>query len=805
MSETLSEQAAQALEWPRLLELLAQHARSVIGMAQCRSLPLSGDLAEACLRQQETTEMVRLLEGSDPVPTLSFPDIREQLTRSSKGGELEPVELRDCAMVLTLMTEVEQYAKSHTVETRTLARVLEPLHVTKSLQGLLRAIERVIQTDGSIKDSASPELQRLTSQAQELKHEMRQHLERILHSKRYEDVLQESYFAQREGRYVVPVKADMRGRVPGIVHDVSASGATVFVEPRELVELNNSIKVADLEIEREVHRILRELSGLVASKANDIGQGIEALAECDVIKAKAEVSRRLKCNPVALNEQGRVVLKQARHPLLLIAKDHVVANDIHMEEAIRVLVISGPNTGGKTVTLKILGLFALMVRAGLHLPCAPESEMALFTDLYADIGDAQDLSRDLSSFSAHMTHMIRLLSESAAGPTPDEFSMPCSLVLLDEPVTSTDPQEGAALAEALLCRLFEMNMKVVATTHYGALKELAQTTPGFANASVEFDVERFAPTYRLFAGIPGGSSALEIAGRLGMDERIVNDARTRLHRDNQRLDELMADLQRKQRQLAEDSVRIQRARQEAEQAAREAQALRAQLEAAEQEARRGLKKKLGEQFQRARAEVQATVDSLKREQKLIKAKETKERLRELETRTREELAPTGKPIPLEQLGIGDTVEIVGLAMTGSLLETPQGKKRVRVKVGEGEILATVSSLVGLAHETGAEAAPSTSTVTTPRRVSTSNGLGLDEQTVVDVRGQAADDALDQVVAALDRAALSGAPYLRIIHGHGTGRLKSVLREYLEESPYVAEFRPGDRAEGGDGVTVAKLC
>lgn len=747
--------------------------------------------------------MVRLLEGSDPVPTLSFPDIREQLTRSCKGGELEPVELRDCVIVLTLMTEVEQYAKSHTVETRTLARVLEPLHVTKSLQGLLRSIERVIQTDGSIKDSASPELQRLTSQAQELKHDMRQHLERILHSKRYEDVLQESYFAQREGRYVVPVKADMRGRVPGIVHDVSASGATVFVEPRELVELNNSIKVADLEIEREVHRILRELSGLVASNANDIGQGIEALAECDVIKAKAEVSRRLKCNPVALNEQGRVVLKQARHPLLLIAKDHVVANDIHMEEAIRVLVISGPNTGGKTVTLKILGLFALMVRAGLHLPCAPESEMALFTDLYADIGDAQDLSRDLSSFSAHMTHMIRLLSESAAKPTPNECSTPCSLVLLDEPVTSTDPQEGAALAEALLCRLVEMNMKVVATTHYGALKELAQTTPGFANASVEFDVERFAPTYRLFAGIPGGSSALEIAGRLGMDERIVNDARTRLHRDNQRLDELMADLQRKQRQLAEDSVRIQRAREEAEQAAREAQALRAQLEAAEQEARRGLKKKLGEQFQRARAEVQATVDSLKREQKLIKAKETKERLHELETRTREELAPTGKPIPLEQLGIGDTVEIVGLAMTGSLLETPQGKKRVRVKVGEGEILATVSSLVGVAQESSATA-PSTSTSPMSRRVSTSNGLGLDEQTVVDVRGQAADDALDQVVAALDRAALNGAPYLRIIHGHGTGRLKSVLREYLEESPYVAEFRPGDQAEGGDGATVARL-
>lgn len=748
--------------------------------------------------------MVSVLEGSDPMPALTFPDIREQLIRSGKGGALEAVELRDCAVVLALMADVARYAEAHQGALQALARVLEPLHITQTLKGVLRAIEGAIQSDGSMKDTASPELRRLTHQAQGLKQEMRQQLEQLLHSKRYADVLQESYFAQREGRYVVPVKADMRGRIPGIVHDVSSSGATVFLEPRELVELNNSIKVADLEIEREVQRILRELTALVASRAGDIGQGMAVLADCDVIRAKAEMSRRLKCRPVVLNGDGRVMLKQARHPLLLIAKDHVVANDVSMDEKVRVLVISGPNTGGKTVTLKIVGLFALMARAGLHLPCAPESEMALFTDLYADIGDAQDLTRDLSSYSAHMTSLIRLLSESAAQPMSSEHSTPRSLVLLDEPVTSTDPQEGAALAEALLCRLAELNMKVVVTTHYGALKELAQTTSGFMNASVEFDVERLAPTYRLFIGIPGGSSAFEIAGRLGMDSNILNDARRRLHHEDHRLDELMADLQRKQRQLTEDGERAQRARLEAEQAAREAQALRAQLEEAEQEARRGLKKKLGEQFQRARAEVQATVDSLKREQKLIKAKETKQRLSELEVKTRQELAPASEPVPVEQLTVGDVVEIVGLGMTGSLLEPPQGKKRVRVKVGEGELLATVSNLVGLARETASGAPPQTLSPSDSRRFSTSGGLGLDEQTVVDVRGQAADEALDQVVAALDRATLDGAPFLRIIHGHGTGRLKSVLREYLKASPYVAEFRPGDRAEGGDGVTVAKL-
>jgi DNA mismatch repair protein MutS2 len=297
-------------------------------------------------------------------------------------------------------------------------------------------------------------------------------------------------------------------------------------------------------------------------------------------------------------------------------------------------------------------------------------------------------------------------------------------------------------------------MKVVATTHYGALKELAQTTPGFGNASVEFNVEQLAPTYRLFMGIPGGSSALEIAGRLGMDECLVNDARRRLHRQNYRLDELMADLQRKQRQLAEDREQTKRSRQEAEQAAREAHALRAQLEAAEQEARRGLKKKLGEQFQRARAEVQATVDSLKREQKLIKVKETKERLRELETKSRQELTPPNEPIPIERLAIGDTVEIAGLGMTGTLLEIPQGKKRVRVKVGEGEILATVSNLVGIVGEPCSGPPQPTAAALPLHRSTTDTGLGLDEQTVVDVRGQAVDEALDQVVAALDRATLA---------------------------------------------------
>lgn len=797
----LFRQTTQVLEWPRLLDALAGHARSTMGAARCRDLELANDLHDARRRQQETTEMGQLQASGETLPILAFPDIRDPLARGMKGAVLEVHELRDCAMVLELTEESGRFVERHQHDAPALLSVAQPLQSVRELKPVKTALDAAIHSDGSIKESATPELRRLTRQAQGLKQQMRDQVNQMLHSRRYEDILQEQYFAEREGRYVIPVKADMRGKVPGIVHDVSASGATVFIEPRELVELNNSIKVVDLEIEREVRRILRELSALVAAHSEGILAGVDALAILDDISARASFGRQLKAHPVGLNDEGCVKLLQARHPLLVLSKEQVVANDLFLEESIHVLVISGPNTGGKTVTLKIVGLFALMVRAGLHLPCAAESEMAIFPDVYADIGDAQDLARDLSSFSAHMIQMIQLLDETDLQRRNDSHGVPRQwLVLLDEPVTSTDPAEGAALAEALLCRLAALGMKVVATTHYGPLKALAHTMPGFANAAVEFDVATLSPTYRLFMGAPGGSSALEIAGRLGMDRALLDEARLKLHKDERAMETMLQDLQATQRQLADDLARAVEARREAEQAEQRAKAQLAHLEDTEREAQKGLKRKLSEQFSRARAEVQATVDAVKGEQKLIKAKAAKQRLSELEAETRAALAPAVTPISLEQLSVGDQVEISGLGVTGILLETPQGKKRVKVKVGQGEVLATVANLVGLAR--GVEAQPPVSS--SPRRVSSGGGLGLDEQTVVDVRGKAADEALDEVVAALDRATLAGVPFLRIVHGHGTGKLKASLRDYLKDSPYVAEFRTGDRTEGGDGVTVVKL-
>ncbi len=738
--------------------------------------------------------MAALQSASDPMPPLTFPDIRECLARAAKGASLDTLELRDHALLFALWEEVVRYLRRHAAEAPAVAALGERLQAIGALRSIIRALDEAIHPDGSIKESATPELRRLTHQAQDLKQRMRGQLDHLLQSRRYAELLQEQYFVQREGRYVVPIKAEMQGRVPGIVHDVSSSGATVFVEPRELVELNNAIKVADLEVDREVRRILRELSQLIAARSDTIAAGLEALTELDAVAARAAFGRLLEAHPVPLNDVGSVQLRRARHPLLILAKPDVVANDILLDETVRVLIISGPNTGGKTVTLKIIGLFALMVRAGLLLPCEPDSEMGVFSEVYADIGDAQDLSRDLSSFSAHMTQMIQLLHETKKATQ--------ALVLLDEPVTSTDPTEGAALAEALLCRLAALGLKVVATTHYRPLKALAQTTPGFRNASVEFDVATLAPTYRLFMGVPGGSSALEIAGRLGMDQAVLDDARTKMEQDDRVLERMLDDLHAKQRQLTADLAQAETARIEAEEAAKQAKEQLARIEATEREERKGIKKKLQEQFSRARAEVQATVDQVKREQKLIKAQEAKQRLRELETQARAELVPGGQPVPIGQLTVGDRVEIGGLGMTGTLLESPQGKKRVRVKVGEGEVLATTANLIGLAREVSEE--PSAAVSPPSRPLGATRSYYAEEQTVVDVRGKAADDALDEVIAALDRAAMSGAPFLRVIHGHGTGKLKVNLREYFSASAYVLDFRPGDRSEGGDGVTVVTL-
>jgi DNA mismatch repair protein MutS2 len=792
--DALLAKARQVLEWDAVLEALAARTVSALGAERCRSLPLADTLDEASASLRETAEMVALEASGDGLPLTNFPDLRLVVERAAKGAPLQAMDCRDLSIVLGLVSDILRCLQRRRDEVPALGAVAAELD---DLPHLKCSLDRCVDHEGNIRESATPELRDLIHHANALKQKIRAKLEAMLGSARFADLLQEQYFAQRENRYVLPIKVERKSEVPGIVHDMSASGATVFIEPRELVDLNNQIKEADLAVDREVHRILQDLSQQVTAHADALRTDLDVLGRLDCLRAKASLARLLTASDPLVNAEGRIRLRQARHPLLVLSRlqgqEPVIPNDLELCDPVRVLIISGPNTGGKTVTLKIVGLFALMVRAGLQLPCAPGSDMAFFPDIYADIGDAQDLTKDLSSFSAHMTDMIALLREAGPG----------SLVLLDEPVTSTDPAEGAALAHALLVHLASRGFTVVATTHYNDLKALAQSYSGFVNASVEFNIATLAPTYRLILGMPGGSSAIDIAGRLGMDEAILDEAVRLVDARERALERLMEELQETRRKLDEDARRTAELLAEAETAARLQKELAARLAATEQESRKTVRKKITDEILKARAEVQSVIEEIKTDKRLGKAREAKERLAAIERAMRANLARAGDYRPVAELRIGDCVEVVNLGTVGLLLENPSGKKRVRIRMGEAEVSVAVSDLAGLAE--GAPHEKPQPQGGTPARAGRGHPLSAHaEPAVVDVRGQTAEEAQDAVVACLDRAALAGAQTVRIIHGHGTGRLKQALRDYLKTSPYVASFRPGERAEGGDGVTVVSL-
>ena len=783
-----------------------------MGADLCRALRLAKHRAEAEQLLDETSEMLALQDRKEGFSIIPFPDLRPMLVRLDKGGVLEAGEFHQIAVVLGQVAEVKTKLAAANVSIPSLCRRAEALSDHRQLKN---AIDRCIDDEGHMRPNATPELSKLTETLRGCKERIRTRMDAMLSKPKIVELLQEQYVDLRANRYVLPVRAECRSQVSGIVHDVSASGATVFIEPRELVERNNQMKVAELDIEREVRRILNDLAQQLMPHTTHIADDLMSLAELDRIAAQAAMSRLLEANAVELNTQGCIRLDRARHPLLVLGRLHariaaestehdtrgenpneVIANDLHLDDTVRGLVISGPNAGGKTVTLKLLGLFALMVRAGLHLPCAAGSAMGFFPEIYADIGDAQDLSRDLSSFSAHITMMIGLLRHAAPG----------GLVLLDEPATSTDPTEGAALAEALLLRLTEQGMKVVVTTHYPRLKVLAQSRPGFLNASAEFDVPTLSPTYRVLFGIPGGSSAIDIAGRLGMDEALLEDALGRAtqgatEEDEQAMTRIVDELQQRQRHLEEELTRARAAREASEHSAHAQRETMTRIQQAERELKRDARKKLSEEFAMAKRRLHQLLDDIKKETSPGAMKKAKEQLAAIEREATERLSDPATRIPIDQLRAGDQVEIIPLGVLGRLCEPPQSNRRVRVRIGERELSVDVQHLGGRIHAASSEHDAGTHTAQPNIAPCGVTDAGSD---ILDVRGKYADDALYAVETFLDHVSLSNASLVRVIHGHGTGKLKQVLREYLKESPYVTGFRPGDRREGGDGVTIVDL-
>lgn len=746
--------------------------------------------------------MLELQHVAVPFPAVQFEDSSQALHKTEKGGILDLHTLRDVSALIHVAGAVRRCL---VVNQQTAAALFAYYGSLPDLSELRDEIDACVSAEGEMLDHASPALYEALRLAQGLKQHIRRRVENMVASSRFRDLLQEPYYAERENRYVLPIKAERQHDLHGIVHDISASGATVFMEPRELIDLNNQIKVAELQVTREINRILQELTSRVVQHLDDLRSLLQVLTILDCIGAKARLSARMNGTPVRLNTDGHVRLWNARHPLLPLPKEQVVPNDVMFEKDFAVLVISGPNTGGKTVLLKLLGLCSLMVRGGLHLPCRDGSEMAFFEETFADIGDAQDLTKDLSSFSAHISKLIGLL-KSIEHRTGGES--PQTLVLLDEVISSTDPAEGAALAEALLRRFAELNLKVVVTTHYNSLKTLALSTPGFLNASLEFDVNTLAPTYRFISGIPGGSSALDIAGRLGMDPLILDQALDFVHREDRQLDHVFADLQRTHQALKEELEEARTQREMAGRDATEAQAIAERLRSIERDEIKKMKKKFREELATARAEIRRITESLQRQRTWSHAQEAQQQLQQVEAVINRHTA--SETVPVESLEEGDVVEIANLDTLGRLLEKPEGKKSVRVQVGASELSVHVERLVGIGK---AGSVPDVVPQGDPPRSSKPSALSKEGVPSgspspgfagIDLRGQTAEEALEQLTAQLDQALLGNAKAIRIIHGHGTGKLKTAIRQFLAQSAYVEAFRPGSKEEGGDGVTMAEL-
>ncbi len=796
----------QVLEWPVLIDCLANEAASTMGAACCRALVFSADLQTARIQQQETTEMVDILEGSHPLPSMVFPDIRNVLARAEKEGVLDGTDLRDIALVVGLGHTIRHHLEIHGSPFPMIRARCEKLH---DLLWIKQVIDSCIDLNGHLRESASPELYQLTQKRQGLRQTMRRQLEGMLASQEYEDLLQGQYFAERENRYVIPIKAERQHAIDGIVHDISGSGATVFIEPRHLIELNNSIKFADLQVAQEERHILQDLSSRVAEHVWAIRENLSCLADVDCLMAKARLSIKTHGSPINLNQDHCIDLQQARHPLLALTKEHVIPNSIHIEGDTTVLIISGPNAGGKTVSLKLVGLFAMMVKVGLHPTCGPDSKMALFGQVFADIGDSQDLSKDVSSFSGHVLNMIALLKNIGSPGKPANSDV---LILLDEVGSSTDPIEGAALAEALLTRLCEFGCTIIATTHYPTLKTLAFRNPHVRNASQEFDMVTLAPTYRLIDGIPGGSSALEIAERLGLDSTIIQSAQVLIQRHDCDLDAIFRALQETQTRLERECEQAQHLRQEAQHLFDEAEVTRNQLQEQERVDRQRYRKQWQQEFSKAQRQLNQIINDLKTDKTLSKVRSIQQTIGSVNQEILSRL-PNNSLESSEPPHEGDLVEIDPLGTIGILQESLEGKKQVSIRVGTQTIKTAPSAVRRATASSGNKSLSrpqqlsrkrSLSTISTETNPPSSHQAPGQYQQELNIRGFRLDDAMEMTLAALDHALVTQAKYLKVIHGQGSGALKTGIRTFCQSSPYIQSFRPGDPAEGGDGVTVIEL-
>ena len=790
----MNQKALKVLEYDKIIQLLAEQATSDAGKKRCLELVPMTDKQLITDAQAQTADALSRIYRKGSISFGGLKDPGFQMKRLEIGGCLNAAELLSICTLL----EITRRAKAYSRENRddlpadsldVLFAGLEPL------TPLLEEIRRCILAEDEISDDASPALHSVRRTIRNINDKIHGAMNNLLNSSTTRSYLQDAVITMRNGRYCLPVKAEYKGQVPGMIHDQSSTGSTLFIEPMSVVKLNNDLKEAFLKEQEAIEAVLAELSNLTAQYAAYLLDNYRILADLDFIFAKANLAKIQNGMAPIFNTEGRIRIRQGRHPLLDPKK--VVPIDVHLGDTFHLLIITGPNTGGKTVSLKTVGLFTLMGQAGLHIPAKDRSELAIFDDVYADIGDEQSIEQSLSTFSSHMTNIVSILKHAT----------PQSLVLFDELCAGTDPDEGAALAISILDRLRQDGIRTMATTHYSEIKLYALSTTGVENACCEFSVQTLSPTYRLLIGIPGKSNAFAISSKIGLPADLIEDAKTRITKENENFEDVIADLEQSRLTIEKEQAEINRYKEEAA-------SLKKQLEEKQERLTRSRDRVLQEANQQAAAILKEAKDladeTIRNFHKYGKTHMDASAMEKDREKIRKKMAKAQSKSSIQKkeqinhnvpkkLRLGDSVKILSMNLKGTVHTLPDVKGNLFVQAGILRYQTNIRDLI-LVNDDATPAVHNTKTGAGKLKMSKSLSVSPE----INLIGKTVDEALMELDKYLDDAYLAHLKSVRIVHGKGTGALRKAVQGHLKRQKYVKAFHLGEFGEGDAGVTIAEF-
>ena len=790
----MNQKALKVLEYDKIIQLLADQATSDAGKKRCLELVPMTDKQQITEAQTQTSDALSRIYRKGNISFGGLKDPGFQMKRLEIGGSLNAAELLSICTLLEITKRAKAYSRANRDDLPgdsldALFAGLEPL------TPLLEEIRRCILAEDEISDDASPALHSVRRTIRNINDKIHGAMNNLLNSSTTRSYLQDAVITMRNGRYCLPVKAEYKGQVPGMIHDQSSTGSTLFIEPMSVVKLNNDLKEAFLKEQEAIEAVLAELSNLTAQYAPYLLDNYRILVDLDFIFAKANLAKIQNGMAPIFNTEGRIRIRQGRHPLLDPKK--VVPIDVHLGDTFHLLIVTGPNTGGKTVSLKTVGLFTLMGQAGLHIPAKDRSELAIFDDVYADIGDEQSIEQSLSTFSSHMTNIVSILKHAT----------PQSLVLFDELCAGTDPDEGAALAISILDRLRQDGIRTMATTHYSEIKLYALSTEGVENACCEFSVQTLSPTYRLLIGIPGKSNAFAISSKIGLPADLIEDAKTRVTKENENFEDVIADLEQSRLTIEKEQAEINRYKEEAA-------SLKKQLEEKQERLNRSRDRVLQEANQQAAAILKEAKDladeTIRNFHKYGKTHIDASAMEKDREKIRKKMAKAQSKSSIQKkeqvnhnvpkkLRLGDSVKILSMNLKGTVHTLPDAKGNLFVQAGILRYQTNIRDLV-LVNDDATPAVHNTKTGAGKLKMSKSLSVSPE----INLIGKTVDEALMELDKYLDDAYLAHLKSVRIVHGKGTGALRKAVQGHLKRQKYVKSFHLGEFGEGDAGVTIAEF-